>query len=227
VTLDQAGAADNIDLLDDLRMIIGTGWTYSERDLREDITEAWGDDGVERLDDARAFLADEWSYTEADFRADIVEAGDPGTLRNFDRARDGLKSAKRLRLLIYVPVILVLVAIGLLGGRSWRHRVAWAAAFLVATSALIYIAAGPVYGPTFESRLDDALTNEVDQIELNDNFPITERLARDKILEVSISIAGGFAAGIATKSLILLVIGLVTLGVAVGWNVLVESRRRA
>ena len=92
---------------------------------------------------------------------------------------------------------------------------------------MIYIAAGPVYGPTFEPRLDDTLTDEVGEIELNDDFPITERLARDKILEVTISIAGGFAAGIATKSLILLVIGLVVLAVAVGWNVLVESRRRA
>ena len=225
-TLGRAGAAENIVLLDDVREIIGRGWTYTDRDLREDIFEVWGDNGVKRLDDARDFLTDEWSYTEADFRADIVEAGDPDTLRDFDRGRDILKWAKRLRLLTYVPVILVLVAIGFLGGRSWSHRIGWAAAFLVAASALIFIVSGPANSSSIESRLDSAWNDAVSEIDFNGDFPITESLVRDKILETAQSTADGFASGIAVKSLILLAIGLVALGVAVGWRVLVESRRR-
>ena len=226
-TLGQAGAVENIDLLDDVREIIGRGWTYTERDLREDVFEVWGDNGVERLDDARAFLTDEWSYTEADFRADMVEIGDLNTLSDFDRARGGLKWAKRLRLLIYVPVILLLLVIGFLGGRSWPHRIGWAAAFLVAASALIYIVSGPAYGSSIESRIDNTWNDAVSEIDFNGEFPITESLVREKILEMVQSIADGFASGIAAKSLILLAIGLAALGVAVGWKVLVESRRRS
>ena len=225
-TLDRAGALENIDLLDDLREIIGTGWTYTEKDLREDIFEAWGDSGANDLDDIRAFLTDEWSYTEADFRADMVEAGDASTLRDFDRARDGLEWAKRLRLLIFVPVVLVLVAIGFLGGRSWSHRIRWAAAFLVTASTLIYIGSGPLSGSTIEPRLDDAWHDAVSEIDFNGDFPITERLVRDKILDMAQTVADGFASGIATKSLILLAFGMVVLGGSLGWKRLVAGRRR-
>ena len=224
-TLVRAGASENIDLLDDLRKIIGKGRTYTELDLRQDISEVWGDNGVERLDDARDFLTDEWSYTKADFRADIVEVGDAGTLRDFDRGRDGLKWAKRLRLLIYVPVVLVLVVIGFLRGRSWSHRIGWSAAFLVATSALIFIAAGPVYGTSIEPRLDSNWNDALADIDFNGAFPITESLVREKILEMAESIADDIASGIAVKSLILLAIGLLALAVAIGWRV-VASRRR-
>ena len=73
-TLGIAGAADNIELIDDVREVVGDGWTCTSDDLREEIRKnLGGEEAVERLDDGRDFLADGWTYTHTDFRDDIVE----------------------------------------------------------------------------------------------------------------------------------------------------------
>ncbi len=231
--LSQAGAEENLDLLDDVREIIRDGWTYTDQDLREDIRGAFddsgeSDDATEMLDDARDFLSDGWTYGTEDFREDILQAGDEDALDNFDDGRDILDLVSTFRLVIYLPVLLLLVAIGFLGGRGWSGRFAWAAGALLVTSAIVFVAFGPVYNSIGESQLDDAQEEAIEEIEddLDSDFPVTERLAIDKVFEISRSVINGFASGIAGKSLVLLIIGAVGLVVSLRWRNVVDLFRR-
>ena len=231
-TLTQAGAAENIDLLDDVRELVRDGWTYTDLDLRQDIREIFGDAGqgdeaIEVLDDVRAFLADDWTYTEIDLREDIAEAGGEDVLKYLDRGRTNFDRARRFRLLLYLSVLPTLVSIGFLGGRSWRGRFAWASATLAVASGVIFVASGPVYDALGESRLEDAKETAIRKISLTEDFKDTERLAIDKAFEMTNSVADGFASGVATKSLILLIVGTAGLGLSLGWrNIRALVRRR-
>jgi hypothetical protein len=231
-TLAQAGAGENIDLIDDVREIIRDGWSYTDGDLRDDINREWGAEAVELLDDARAFLAEGWTYTEADFRDHIVdlaaglEMGEENILENFDRGRTLFNRVRTYKLLIYLPAFLVLLAIGFLGGRSWTSRLAWAAVFLVVTSGIIYIAFGPVYQYAGEFGLDSARETTLNEIEFDSEFEATERLVTFKAFDMVESIVGDFAGGIATKSLVPLVAGLIALVVALAWTEIKLLARR-
>ena len=216
--LAQAGAEKNIEFLDDVREIIRDGWTYTDQDLRQDLIGELGVESVERLDDARDFLADGWTYTTLEFREDLKDAGDAGTVDDFDDGRDILGLARSLRLLIYLPVLLVLVVIGFLGGRRWSSRFAWAATFLAVTAGIIFIASGPVYGAFGESQIDDAREDAIEEIDIDNDFPLTTDLAINKGFDIGESMIDDFASGVATKSAILLAVGLIALGVSLRWS---------
>ena len=225
---------DNVELLDDVRKIVRDGWTYTEADFLEDVFDDVSEEsdvyGVEAWEDLRSFLAAGWIYTERDLREDIAgsEAAtteEENTLRIFDRVRNGLDTAISLRLLIYLPVLLVLAAIGFLGGRSWSGRVGWAAVYLAVTAGVMFFIAGPVYSIFDGSgwyELRQAIYSEID---LTGNFANTQRLAIDKGLEIAESVAVEIASGLALASLILAVVGLVTLGVSLRWEQVREMLR--
>ena len=228
-TLVNAGAGDNIDLIDDVRKIIGDGWTYTSDDLREDIrSRLGGEEAVERLDDGRDFLAEGWTYTHTDFRDDIVELGEEDALEDFDQGRDIFSLARTLRYLVYLPVIVLLVLIRFLGGRSWSGRLGWAASFLLVSSALLFVSFGPVYSAVADSRLDDARETALEEIELDSNFENTELLVLNKVFDIGESVADGLASGIAVKSLILFGLSGIALAVALrGRDALERYRRRS
>ena len=217
--LTEAGAEDNVALLDDVRELVRDGWTYSDRDLTEDIRSGFGgpgpgDDAVEVLDDVRAFLSDQWTYTERDLREDIVKAGGDEALDDFDQARDVLGWARGLRLLVYLPVLIVLAAIGFLGGRGWSGRFQWASAFLVIAAASVLIVFWPVYNALAEPGIDEA----IEKIDPSGSFGQTSLLATNKAFDVVEAEAGDFASGVATKSVILLIVGIVGLGLSFRWE---------
>ena len=213
-------AEDNIELVDDVREIIRDGWSYTEVDLREDL----GEDDIKVLDDVRAFLADGWTYTEADLRGHLVEAGDEGTLDGFDRSRGYFDLARTLRLLMYLPVLLVLIVVGFLGGRWWSGRFAWAAGSLAVTSAIIFVAFGPVYSAVSGSLLEDAREEAISDV--SGDLEITQRLVVDKLFDIGELVIDGFGSGVSTKALVLLIVGLVGLGAALRWADVVGVVRR-
>ena len=205
------GEGEDNKLVDDVREIIRDGWSYTEVDLREDL----GEDDFETFDDVRAFLADGWTYTEADLREDLVEGGDEDTLDGFDRGRGYFDLARTLRLLMYLPVLLVLIVVGFLGGRSWSGRFAWAAGSLAVTSAIIFVAFGPVYNTVSGSLLEDAREEAISDV--SGDFEITQRLVVDKLFDIGELVVDGFGSGVSTKALVLLIVGLVSLGAALRW----------
>ena len=304
-TLAIAGAEDNLELIDDVREIIGDGWTYTEKDFRSDliklsedttgfadaigrvtftapsvggrmrvrasqsgkegsiwvdleddgrVTEATGDlrlslDGgahlgalatvvvsdaggnpvpgaevkisddeiLNILDDVRAYLADGWTYSTPEFREDLRTGTDDQTVENFDDGRDYLSRARDFRLLVYLPMLLVLLVIGFLGGRSWAGRVGWGAAYLAGVAAIVFIAFGPVYNTLTDRYLDDARDEAYQEISFDADFGGTQRLAVDKAFDIAESVVGGFASGIAGKALLLVFIALITVGASIFW----------
>ena len=225
--LSDAGAGENLDLVDDVRRIIDEGWSYTDAELREDLRREVDEEAVERLDDVRAFLADGWTYTEVDFREDIDSVGDADALDNLDLVRRNLDRARTLRLLIVLPALLLLVAIGFLGGRGWRGRVAWSAAFLVAISAITFLAFGPVYSVFGETQLDDAREEALEEIDIDGDFQGTERLVADRAFDIAESMVNGIASGIALKSLLLLIVGGVALAASIFWDKILSLVRRS
>ena len=122
-----------------------------------------------------------------------------------------------MRLLVYLPMILILVLIGFLGGRSWPGRAGWGAGYLAGTAALVFVAFGPVYSAVAQAPLDDAREEALQEITLNSDFEATQLLALNKAFDVAESIVDGFASGIATKAFLLILIGSITVGASIFW----------
>ena len=154
-----AGAQGNVDLLDDVREVVADGWTYSDVDLRADVRGLFDDPidsdrAVDALDDIRGFLRGDSLYDEQKLRADILDGDDD--VRVFDRLRTNADRARTFNLIVYLPAMILLLAIGILGGRRWSHRIAWASAFLAVAAGVTFALAGPVYDSVGSPRVDDA-----------------------------------------------------------------------
>ncbi len=222
----QSGGQENVELLDQVREIVRDGWAYGDADLRRDLFEAGGDDAVQRLDDVREFLADGWTYTHLDLREDLAVNGDGSSLAEFDRARNIISWARTLKLLVYIPMILILLSIGFLAGNRWSERIAWAAGSLAVTAGIIFLVSGPIFDTMGETRIEKAAESSIADLDISGHFAKTQRLAADKLYEIATSAVDGFASGVAMKSSFLLVIGLLALVISLGWSRIREFVQR-
>ena len=155
--LSQLGSArgeDSVERLDDLQELLSDGFTYTNADLKADLVS---NDilSLETFEDIRSFLADGWSYTEEDLEERVVEAGGMGTLDTFHNLRKYFAWANTFRWLVYLPMAFLLLLIGMLGGRTWRSRFAWAGTFLTVGATIAFIVSGPVYDSFGSPRIDD------------------------------------------------------------------------
>lgn len=173
------------------------------------------DEILEVVDKVRAYLSDGWRYETVAFRGHLAAGTDDQTVEYFNDGRDYLDRAKSLKLLVYLPTVLVLMLIGFLSGRSWPGRVGWGAGYLTVTAVLVFIAFGPVYSTV--SPLDDAREDVLQKISFNSDFENTQRLAFNKAFDMAESIVDGFASGIATKAFLMVIIGLVTMSGSIFW----------
>ena len=104
--------------LDYVREVFSEGWTYTDADLRSDLMSSGGSGDVEALDDLRTSIRDGWTFTDADLRRSLRESGGEEAVSELDRIRDMLSRAWLVRLVIFLLWIILLVAIGFLGGRQ-------------------------------------------------------------------------------------------------------------
>jgi hypothetical protein len=229
--LQHVGASDNFELLEELRGVIGNGWTYTDVDLKEDLVDAEGPEAVELLEDIRSFLADNWNYTEQDLRDEIGGGGDASrlggldidagiTLEEFDRGRLWFKRARAFRYIVYLPVVLLLLLIGVLGGRTWRGRIGWAAGYMAVSAAIIFSVTGPVFGALTDHEIDDLHARALADIDIKGDFQQTQELAIDKGFELMEAITDTFASGVANKSALILALSLLAMSMAIFWPTL-------
>ena len=211
IATDKQAIADGID---DVRDILANGWTYDETDLRQQIVDLGVDstDVLKALDDTRAFLADGWTYTDTDLREDLGSGVD-----DLDRGRRILKQIRTFRWIVYLPLIVLLLGIGFLGGTTWWSRTAWAGGALAICAVLIMITFGPVYGAVVGSRLDDAREEALSNIDAGSDFFDTQTLAVNKALDMGVSVADGLAGGVFGLAIMLLVLGLVMAIAPTAW----------
>ena len=78
-----------------------------------------------------------------------------------------------MRWLAWIPIIVLLISIGLLGGRNWPGRVTWAAAYLIGIAALLF-AAFRALRSIWNSRIEDARVEALGQIEQDSRFALSQ-----------------------------------------------------
>ena len=248
-----AGAGNNIELMDDLREFIRDGCTYTERDLVSPKPEialcpsVFNEDVSSTIDDVRSFLSDGFTYTHIDFREDLEnidrDLGGDGVLAPpreellfipdtaieiLDFSRNWLTWTHDNRWIFYVPLVLLLVIIGFLGGRGWWGRLMWAASFLLVTAAIVVVAAGPVWDNVTSGRFDDQRAEAIEKIsqDVDTKLPSTSRLALDKGFDIAESVADDFASGIRTSAITLAFIAIVAVAATVFKNTIITAISR-
>ena len=242
---DPAQGEEFLASLDQARKILAGGVIYSHENLRNDLVdEELGEtvetsDEVERLDEVRAFLADGVSYSSEELHALQPlpflpdKAPDLDQVNQLDTVRGWFRFSRTYRLVIYVPLLVLLVTLGFLGGRSWSGRVAYAAAVLAVSAGFIFLVFGPVYGAVVKSELEgfqaDALSefagaqvtvfgNAVDSPDFGKDFPAAGRLAANKVFDIAENVANEFAGGVAWSGFVIGFVALLVFAGTVFWS---------
>ena len=221
---------------DELRAALRDGWVFTDADLHRVLRGESGVSGltpgapdpVKLFDDVRGFLSDDLVYTEEAFREDVSESMGAEGLASLDRARTFLKFMAVFRWVVWAPLALLLLSIGVLVARSWPGRAAWAMAVLLASSALIYTAFSPdlgslaLTGPVYEATRIPDVYNSLEELLLtgggSGNFANTSHMAQEKMLEVAESMLERLSAGLSNAARSFAVIGAVGLVVALVWG---------
>lgn len=187
------------------------GVTYTDANLRDDL----GAENQKTLDQVLERTRNGAKFTDADLRKAISDTqGGAQALKNLDDARKWLGLERKLRPLYYLVPLLFLAAIGFLGGRCWRSRLAWAAVPLLIAAGIAYAAFGPVYRAVVEPILDKGFADAardvtgVGLLMIQKGTSVTQTAINDII------------SGLATQALVLLIISVVALAVAILWPVL-------
>ena len=230
------GAVDNVDTIDDIRELLRDGWTYTDVDLRSDIATHLDEDDVGSFDEIREFLSGSWTYTHQDLIEDSEDFRPGGSA---DDARKWFGRARTFRFLVFLPTILLAIAIGFLSGRGWWGRLAWGSGAVVLTSAIIFILTGPAFGAFKDSgyvkdnvvEFRDDVTNEVrdaldKRTDTVGSFATTSDLVADKLEEIAWSTVDRQASGLSQTSLIILIVSAVALGSAAILPRVLAQRRR-
>ena len=225
--LETAGAVDDVERLDEIRSLMRDGWTYTQDDLRENLV-ARGDEAVyDALQDARSAMADGWTYTSADFTEDVIESAGADAMANIDRGRGAIAAVRTYRWLLFLPALLLLAGVGLLGGRDWWGRLVWGAAALVVCAVAVAVLSGLVYPAVASPLIDEARWQAVGDIDPADDYADTGRLVAGKAFDVIESVSDTLAAGVTTASLVLAVAAAIVIAAVVNRDRIAALVRRA
>ena len=197
-------ASSSVLAMDRLRVLFSDGWTYTEADLLEDWTDEDGD-GIEEL---RTLLTDGWRLTQADLD-DLASADDDSASasESLERVRTLPVGSAGLTLVAALVLAALLASAGLLGGETWRGRIAWASGTLAVTSLLLLLVTTLSIGPVFNSAIGELKAQAAEDL----GSPAA-RLGMDKALDVAQSMGDDFVGGVGRSSLWLFVIGAVAFG---------------
>ncbi len=195
--------------LDDALEWVRNGITYSDTELRDDV----GPGGAKDLDRALRWL--QQGFTEADLRDLVTDDGaDPQALDDFDRYRNWLGLARSLWFLLGLLPLLLLAAVGFLGGRRWRSRAAWAAVLLLFAAGMAYIASGPGYSAFAKPLIDDEIAKAAQ------DKPGIGLLMVNKSTDIASSVVEEFVSGLEFRSLVLMVVAAAVLVLSTFWSTL-------
>ena len=197
-------ASSSVLAMDRLRILFSDGWTYTEADLLED----WTDEDGDAVDNLRTLLTDGWRLTQADLD-DLASAEDnsASASESLERVRSLPVGSTGLTLVAALVLVALLAAAGLLGGQTWRGRIAWASGTLAVTSLLLLLVTTLSIGPVFNSAIGELKAQAAEDL----GSPAA-RLGMEKALDVVQSMGDDFVGGVARSSLWLFVIGAVAFG---------------
>jgi hypothetical protein len=199
--------------LGDLRNLFQAGWTYTDEDLRADLSE----DDREVLDDLRTLLTDGYVI-------EVATEDRPEWEESLDGTRMVADGIGQARWTAFAIAALLLIGVGALGGTSWRGRVAWGAGALLVAAGLVAI----VWGPVYQAVSDAAIEGVREEIaaNLDSDFALTSGLVADKLLDLTVMVVDEVAASMVRNSIILAAVGAVALGVSLSWERIAQATGR-
>lgn len=210
-------AALGIDVAASVGQLIGDeipdSWMYTDEELRRSM----GEDNADLLDSARDVISNGNTLTEADLRDAITDDDAEADLQEFDDARHRIHDFRTWLWALWLIPVLLLVGIGLLGGRSWRTRLVWALAVLFFTCLVAFIALAVVQANVIDEHARTLVGDPSD-------YQGAEMVMTEKGNEIAYNAFSGLASGIQNKALCVMICsGVVALGIII-WMV-VDSRR--
>lgn len=253
VTFEQLKTAFDIDVTREIRKaLIGQipdELVYTDKSLKD----ALGQEGFQQVDRVRTWLVQGLTFTDADLRK-LLEKENPGLLddilettrqgftfthedlqkatqeggNSLDQVRQTLSTARRWLFLAWLVPLLTVGLIGLLGGRNWGSKLAWAAGTLAIASTIAFVASGPVYEAAAKPQLDAALDRAVTDALEEDGAGggAFAKVMAPKMTEMVTRVADSFIAGIRGRALVLLLVAGLGLGGGITWQVLRRHRTK-
>ena len=218
-TLERSGGPETLEYLDRLRAILNKGWSYSEDDLRADLSERG--DALQALDGVRSFLGDGYSHT---YEASSGRRSNDPVGAPLDRAHARLEMVNRYEWPAYLSALVLLVVIGLLGGTTWRSRVLWASSTVLISAGLVYMLSWPMQEPLANAAAEQARA-EV-RVRADGVFGGSVQLVVAKVGEVAEGVAEDIVGSVRRDSLVLAVAAAVVLMVGVFWDLVVGAVER-
>ena len=194
------GYTDIPSIIDRSRKIILEGWSYTDSDLRDDLSYRFGGGPIAALDSARNLFQQGWSVS-----GEPTEEGNSSLEAQLSKLRDQLGRAQSSKLLLYLISIVLLILIGWLGGSTVFSKIAWSSSVVILWSAAIFIVSGPAYQVVFANRLD-----YLGAAIIGDSQG-THAVVMEKTMHIVSNMSGAFASGVATYSGMLLICGLLML----------------
>ena len=200
------GGEEEDNILNQVRELVQEGLVFDE----EDLSKVIGTDVA--LEDIRQSIADGLTFTEQDFKSLMGDTGDTGAgeqMEAFEQVRSGLGMAKKWLNFVWIIPFLLLLAVGVLGGRQWSSKLIWAAALLAAMALIAYIIFGPVFSATAQPVIDQTLAMEFNQTE-----GITSLMAQKGTI-LAQNAVDSFISGLRNQAIAIIIASVVLIGVGV------------
>ena len=157
----------------------------------------------------------------------MIESAGADAMAEIDRGRSAIAAARTFRWLLFLPAVLLLAGVGLLGGRDWPGRVVWGAAALVVCAVAVAVLSGLVYPAVASGLIDEARWQAVGDVNPADDYAGTGRLVAGKAFDVIESVSDALAAGVTVSSLVLAVAAAVVIAAVVNRDRIAALVRRA
>jgi hypothetical protein len=201
--------------LQEVRDTIHDGITYTDQDLRDEFGEDLGtfDRWLDVIRNGRP-------YTSVDWENDLTES-DSEDFDSFDTARGylGLALGTEGGALVLGVALLLMAVIGILGGRMWSTRLAWAAGALTLSALVLVVVASQILPGPVRDRAWDESINQINQQIAEDRAagePVQLLIVmRDEGIPKAEEFTTSWVSGLGDAALLWLFVGL--LGMAVGW----------
>ncbi|MFC1963493.1 hypothetical protein ACFLVL_02605 [Chloroflexota bacterium] len=221
VELRWAFGENNEHLLDDIREWVTNGWTFTYADLLGHLDI----DDVQTIDDVRDWIKDGYTLDETELR-DLITDNTNETLDTVDDVRHWTGTGRTWLWALWLVPLLLLLSIGFLGGRKWRHKLYWALILLFLVSLIIYIAAGPVYSNVGKPQIDDVISDVIDDAssEFEDNGELVT-LINAKGKEVLVNVSDALIPGMKNKALYTMIVSGALLAGVIALGILNRGKR--
>ena len=211
----QEEGQEGLEYLDEYRRWFQQGWSFDQEQLRDHLDNT--DAGLEMLDVAREVLGEGYVLSS---RPNYENFTNPEANAALEEVRRWFKTVRLVGWITYAVAVLLLVAIGASGGRSWKGRILWGSTVLLLSSSALIVLSWPVYN-SVSAQLFDQARNMVGPF--GQPFEATSTLIAEKGFEVFQGVANEMAADIRWACLVLGVVSVT--GVLVGgyWRRIVQT----